>query len=63
MDEAEMEWMQSRHFLRDNGFDSGGVIENEANEVVRRVVELEKGRGRVWWQVFSPRVGRKRYVD
>jgi hypothetical protein len=58
-----MQWVRSRHFWRDNGFDSGDVIENEINEVVGRVSEFEKGRGRVWWQVFSPRFGRKRDVD
>jgi hypothetical protein len=54
-----MQWVRSRHFWRDNGSDSGNVIENEINEVVGRVSEFEKGRGRVWWQVFSPGLGGK----
>jgi hypothetical protein len=58
-----MMWVRPRRLLRDNGFDSGDVIVNEVNEVVRHFRTFEKGGRRVWWQLSSPRFRRKTYVD
>jgi hypothetical protein len=55
LEEAGMEYVQSRRLMREKGFDRGDEEESRVDEVVEGVKSFETARGRVLWRAFPVR--------
>jgi hypothetical protein len=55
LDEAGMEYVQSRRLMREKGFGRGEEEENGIDEVVEGIRKFEIARGRVSWRAFPVR--------
>jgi hypothetical protein len=64
LDEAGMEYVQSRRLMREKGFDRGEEEENRVDEVVEGIGKFEIARGRVSWRAFPVMIrnGEKRFL-
>jgi hypothetical protein len=64
LDEAGMEYVQSRRLMREKGFGRGEEEENRVDEVVEGIGKFEIARGRVSWRAFPVMIrnGEKRFL-